>query len=82
MTEPSHSPPPPWYRRELTRGQKIIALCTVGWTASMIIMIAGEYQTGKRMPPISDIVGYAGLSLILGPIIAWAAAWKAGVLKK
>ena len=68
------------YRRELTRRQKIIALCGVGWLASMVIMTIGDYQMSKRLPSFGDVVGYALASLVIGPLFGWLAALKEGVL--
>ncbi len=68
--------------RELTKWQTIIAFLVLGWAGMFVIMVVGDYQVSGEIPPFLELLGFAALAIVFAPLLALAAAWKGGWLKR
>jgi hypothetical protein len=72
----------PFWRREFTRRETIIAYGVTGWGGAFAMMAFGDYQLAHRWPTPLGLLGYALLALLFAPLFAWIGKWKSAGLRR
>lgn len=69
-SEEEAPPDEPWWDRQFTPRQTLLALLIVGFAGAFVIVAVGDNYNRQHMPTLSEIGMYVVVAIILAPMIA------------